>query len=81
LDSAVEGFLAEMETKASKTEYGRFQKRVCRTSFAKVSESREAKLVSAISKNHAYLLIVSYPTTDPARAKAKRFFDSVRFED
>lgn len=81
IDGMLEDTLDEMETKSSKDEYTRIQKLPCRITIAKVAKDREAKLLSVIGKDHAYLFIVSYPTAEISAKPVKKFFDSIRFEN
>lgn len=81
LDGSVESSLEELEAKSGKTEYGRFKKLPCRTTTATLPGKREAKLMSVLGKNHAYLFIISYPQGAKSEPTIKRFLDSVRFEN
>jgi hypothetical protein len=81
LDGFVENSLEELEAKADKTEYGRFMKLPCRTTTATLPGKREARMMSVVGKNHAYLFIVSYPQGSKGDATIKRFLDSIRFEN
>lgn len=80
IDGMLEDSLQELEAKSSKDEYTRIQKLPCRITVAKISKEREAKLLSVIGKDHAYLFIVSYPTSEASAKPVKRFFESIRFE-
>ena len=81
IDGMLEDTLEEMQAKSSKDEYTRIQKLPCRITIAKVAKDREAKLLSVIGKDHAYLFIVSYPTAEVSAKPVKRFFESIRFEN
>lgn len=81
IDGMLEDTLEEMQAKSSKDEYTRIQKLPCRITIAKISKERGAKLLSVIGKDHAYLFIVSYPTSEVSAKPVKRFFESIRFEN
>lgn len=81
IDGILEDTLEELEAKESKTEYTRIQKFPCRITVAKIAKDRNAKLLTVIAKNHAYLFIVSYPTSPTSEKSVQRFFDSIRFEN
>jgi hypothetical protein len=81
LDGSIEGFLEEMKGKATKTEYGRFNKLVCRTTIADLPGKREASIRSVIGKEHTYVLIVTYPKSSSPESAVKKFYSSIRFEN
>ncbi len=80
LDGSVEGFLEQLKSKPFRSEYARFQKCVSRTSWVSLPNKREAKLVSVLGKHHAYLFIVSYPSSPESLSTVTRFYDSIRLE-
>lgn len=81
LDGAVEASLEELKAKVDKTEYGRFMKLPSRTTLATLPGDRQAKMISVLGKNHAYLFIISYPKGSKSDPTIKRFLDSIRFEN
>lgn len=80
INGILEDTLQELETKATKNEYTRIQKLPCRITLAKIAPGREAKLLSVIAKNHAYLFIVSYPSRPESDKQVSRFLESIRFQ-
>lgn len=80
INGILEESLQELEPYSSRNEYTRIQKLPCRITLAKISPGREAKLLSVIAKNHAYLFIVSYPIKPESKGPVNRFFESIRFQ-
>ena len=81
LDQSVDSFIEGTEGKIGKTEYQRFRKLPSRTTMVKLSDNREAKVMSSVGRERAYLFLAAYPSGEKSLARATRFFDSLQFQN
>jgi hypothetical protein len=81
LDQSVDSFIEGTEGKVGKTEYQRFRKLPSRTTMVKLGDKREARVMSSVGRERAYLFLAAYPSSEKSIARATRFFDSLQFQN